>query len=168
MFWKKQDMKFFSDVRNNSKWNASFTGIYQPPSTPPLFRCWLWGTSGAALSCARHCMLQHSLSDSCDCACTSPGWWAKLLLSLAAFPILLPSKAPFELRNLPSVGNAGLRISCDRHCNPSSLHAKINVSRNLDKSLTVSNARNVPYFLFHYEKWFYLDFSEIQCDCSFN
>lgn len=90
----------------------------------------------------------------------------------AAFLCCLPhgpsQQSPLGAQKPPSMGNTGLRVSSDRHFHFSSPWTKIDVSRNPDKSLTVSNARNIPYFPFHYEKWFYLDFSEIQHDCSFN
>lgn len=81
-----------------------------------------------------------------------PGLMSKTAAFLSCLPHTPSQQGPFRARKPLSVGNAGLRVSCDRHFNLSSLCAKINVSRNLDKSLTVSNARNVPYFLFHYEK----------------
>lgn len=141
-------------------WNAALTGISHLQAHSMYVSSWLWSISGAADAslCQRFLRLQ----------LYQPGLLWKTAALLRCWPHNPPQKSPFWAQKPPSVGNAGLRVSCDRHFNLSSLCAKINVSRKLDKSLTVSNSRNVPYFLFHYEKGFYLDFSEIQCDCSFN
>lgn len=172
VFWKQQETKFFSNVRNNTGWNAYFTGIYQPPSSWPVcfgsgYRAPL-GQQTLFLCPALHAAAQPQRF--LRLRLHQPGLMRKTAAFLSCLPHTPSQQSPFRARNLPppAVGNAGLRVSCNRHFNLSSLCANINVSRNLDKSLTVSNARNVPYFLFHYEKWFYLDFSEIQCDCSFN
>lgn len=98
-------------------------------------------------------------SDLWNWASTSDSWnWAQLTSKTAAFLCCLshaPSQqSPLWAQKPPSMGNTGLEESSDRHCHLSSLWTKINVSRSPDKSLTVSNARNIPYFPFHYEKRF--------------
>ena len=118
-----------------------------------MFRHWLQGTSGAAdtsLCPALHAAAQPQRF--LRLHLHQPELMSKTAAFLSCLPRTPSQQSPFRARKPPSVGNAGLRVSCDRHFRLSSLCAKINVSRNLDKSLTVSNARNVPYFLFHYEK----------------
>lgn len=76
------------------------------------------------------------------------GCWAKLLLPYTS--------SPCPPQQSPPGGQVVIGFSLG------GLSTKIDVSWKPDKSLTALNARNAPYFLFHYEKWFYLDFSKVQ------